>query len=441
MGKIIIIAIAWVFLFSNLTIFPTAGIDIITTSQKNYIISLDETTEYWGLCIGPTDIETGLDVFIQDAVITKKVLINNGWDQSHILLLTGELDKEDVIEGISWLKSRSDNDDVVFIYMSNHGSYGKFWLKKDTHITYNELDKNLDQVDYKGMAIIVNACNSGSAILNLQQNKRVIVTSCRAWETSGAFSDIISSLTIAGDVAGNQDGYVSIEESFKYIKKYCYQCSDANPVISDKYLGELVITSYNKERYKQFSPKILNSDAGALCWNHGDDEIQVRQSFISRGTKLTGLLIQIGYWTGENTKLMVLIYDTSGICLFEKDIIGTDIYPESEYGAMVPTWTLIDIPDISITKGEKYFLIFKTNYEGRFSNWYITGTNKDIYRDGEYMVSEDGGDTWEEDINKKAEDLSFVLFGEGEKGKKSVVISNNIFLKIQIFLRSLKVFS
>lgn len=87
----------------------------------------------------------------------------------------------------SWLKSRSDSNDLCFVYLVNHGGDGGyFYLDSNNdgdigdpgdYIRDYELDSWLDQVTYNILVFVLEACYSGDFIDNLSQASRIVVTS------------------------------------------------------------------------------------------------------------------------------------------------------------------------------------------------------------------------------------------------------------------------
>jgi hypothetical protein len=95
----------------------------------------------------------------------------------------------------SWLDSRSDSDDLCFIYLVDHGSDGGYFCLDSNNdgditdpgdnITSTELDSWFDQVSYKALICTIEACWSGDFIPNLSLTNRVVITSADGSHSAG----------------------------------------------------------------------------------------------------------------------------------------------------------------------------------------------------------------------------------------------------------------
>lgn len=423
--KIIVVLATNIILIASLT-------PVISANNTSTTIQCTNDTEFWALCIAPYGSTNG-ERFGFNAMFCKNILLSNGWDEDHINLVTGQINKNDVINAISWLESQSDNNDVILIYMSDHGDIGRFCLYND-EIKYKELDEELDKLEYKGMGIVIHACYSGSAITDLEQNKRVIVTSCKKDETCGHI-ELLNSLSIVADIFGNNNGKVSLEESFSFMKEYCRELN-YSPQISDRYFGELNIMSYDKSKYELVEPSHLYSDvtSDVPIYNGKYDENQIRQSFIAKCKKISGIMIKASNNGDESNKLILQLLDKNENLLIEQTISPPGIYPENEAGRAEYMWIYVELPETSMTIGETYYLVFKKDYTENIENWNLAKSEKNIYKDGEVLYSQDGGETWTpynpgDEISER--DISFLLFGEGKE-------SNNITSYMKLIINNLK---
>ena len=105
--KIIKIFTLFTFLLLILAVFSTKGVNIENLSKKIKNISSSENneydkTEFWALYVAsdPYNDEVG-KCGIENAKMMKNVLCSNGWQEDHIKLLTGDVTKRDVFQGIN----------------------------------------------------------------------------------------------------------------------------------------------------------------------------------------------------------------------------------------------------------------------------------------------------------------------------------------------------
>ena len=117
------------------------------------------------------------------------------------------------------------------------------------------LDSKLDSLNCKNIYTIIDACNSGGLIPEVQDTGRLIITACKGGQTSyedpdlqnGVFTYyLLNSLDNANDQ--NSDGVISLEESFSYISSGTMSYSASygpgyqyHPQISDGIAGQAVL--------------------------------------------------------------------------------------------------------------------------------------------------------------------------------------------------------
>ncbi len=151
---------------------------------------------------------------------------------------------------------------------------------------YYDIDELLDDCDAKGMLVLIDSCKSGSAIPDMEQEGRVIITSSARHQPSywndemengmftyffvdetgvwsskhgyptpktgkdGAFARDDPD-TNEKDYGGNNDGWISAEEAFSYAEKWYKKAVNelhllpSTPQISDNYEGDLLIAEIN----------------------------------------------------------------------------------------------------------------------------------------------------------------------------------------------------
>jgi hypothetical protein len=71
-------------------------------------------------------------------------------------------------------------------------------------------------------------------------------------------------------------------------------------------------------------------------------------------------------------------------------------------------WTGFDVPDIDVTPGETYYIVYSSDMPGWGTGWAVGGDNP--YPDGVFYTSGDAGETWEPRDDYNA-DACFVTYG------------------------------
>jgi hypothetical protein len=85
-----------------------------------------------------------------------------------------------------WLRSKSDKNSDIFIFLSGHGTYtgvssivavhpGEPWKIWEV-ISSKELDSWLDSVEYSTCTVLIEACYSGGFISDLSDENRIVIT-------------------------------------------------------------------------------------------------------------------------------------------------------------------------------------------------------------------------------------------------------------------------
>jgi hypothetical protein len=239
----------------------------------------DGVVERWAVIIGVLDSSVGTCYYAdQDAYDMYRVLVDHGWQGSHIRVLISPTTSE-VDAAMNWLGRMDDPDDISLLCWTSHGGHTGF-ATKDDGVSYQAVGNWLDELDSQGILVIAENCNSGAAIPYLEKDGRVILTSCRAGESSGSDDTIKNSIFIYfladetgvgssklgyptpktgkdgafarddpdtnSEYGGNNDGWVSAEEAYKYAYKWTVKATESSeypmhPQISDMYPGDLNI--------------------------------------------------------------------------------------------------------------------------------------------------------------------------------------------------------
>jgi len=224
---------------SNLTIYS----DENDLDENNQFSQNDQ--EHWAIIIGP--YEEPISIFEIHAEMIKYIFCDKGFKEDHVKLLKGkEATLENLTDAFSWVKDHEDSDDVVILWLNDHGSPGRFSLYHSS-ITYEELNTQVEGLDSKKIAIIIDACYSGSAIPFLSKEGRIIITGCGANQTSGLITNVcLCALQGYGDYLGDKDGLVSIEEMFNFVKTHESGLNGMSPQIDDRINGELETINIEK---------------------------------------------------------------------------------------------------------------------------------------------------------------------------------------------------
>ena len=264
---------------------------VFAFSGISYIPSAEEplpNTEYWALIFSPWTQPPSN--WAGDCDLLFRVLTSYGWENDNIIRLKeNEATINNLINELGYLTSQVTDNDFVSICLLTHGNNTyrhKFDDKYDTPMHYSDLDILLDNIDYKGMGIIMDTCFSYNCIQYLEDVDRVIATSDDSGDYAlGKFCRIMTlGFDEFGDYCNNNepDDIVTFEEAYDYAVFNGYPSS----AFSDNYEGELPITSLNWEdgyidqitKYTA-SHEIEGYTLKVQTYEDGDRYFKVAQSF------------------------------------------------------------------------------------------------------------------------------------------------------------------
>ena len=249
-----------------------------------------------------------------DSYAMESLLLNQGFEASHIrMLVDADATKAQIQNAIiNWLASNANpNDQVLIFYHGHGGQLGDVapyddeadgtdeWLiphdwacDMDTAIADDELERWLDTVNSRHMALFIDSCFSGGMIgalgaedaachgrclpppswveitattetiqpLDLEKSGRLILTASKEGEESyecdslqsGVFSYYLRQALQTGAADSHDgNGWISGEEAYDYLKprveaEMCYQPWFQYPQISDGIVGEEDVTRLSR---------------------------------------------------------------------------------------------------------------------------------------------------------------------------------------------------
>jgi len=369
---------------------------IISTTAENQI-------EYWAFCI---------DWFGQNCTLAmKNALVENGWNEKHILTMEGEeLTEDDFLSGISWLEKHDDSNDIVLIYTCSHGSQEGLWY--NNKISYVEINEAINKLDSKGVAIFITACHSGSAISYLKKEGRVIITSCESDTVSGGPFDYLVYHGIAGlaDYMADNNGIVSAEEIYSYIDANQYGAHI--PQIQDDYHGSLNLAFLSVENRNPDQMQIIQNEYFGCDYCSFAPYQLIAQSFIPSKTHLDKVKLIVDNYQSAKCPLTVSIKKD----LYEDELTSVTIEADQIINALGGLVVEFDFEDITVTTGETYYIVCKVEaVEGiEWEPYHFRGDeidDEDFYKNGKLFSSFDSGLTWDIYDDGSDYDLVFVTYG------------------------------
>jgi len=355
----------------------------ITLSQKGM--------EYWAVIFGTVkEADVGLQGFNHLPLVLKDILIQHGWQESHIKYFVGEnATFANVITALDWLANNTGSNDVVLFYSMTHGASAGISLS-DKFLEFSELAERLDKIRYNGMVIVIDACYSGGAIPFLKKEGRVIMTSTRSTEMG--VNDIFSKRLLAalqgfGDIEGNNNEWVSAEEAFNFAQtRHAGPQSRPWPQIQDDYPGELNILfldGYWRYLDQLNMEKGKSSFTGSNCLG-GDplnDDVKIyAQSFKPNYPILTKAMLGVYFGSGNPGPLTVSV---------RKDLSGPDLTSATLNQTIIRPFSSelyeFDFPDIEVIPNKTYYLVMEFSYTIEKNDYYeLWIDNSGSYPEGSY---------------------------------------------------------
>ena len=208
----------------------------------------DGDTKYWAIIAGYGANTHQIPCVNKEIKKIDALLKRYNWNENQILVLQNEFTKKDDVMGMfDWLITKGvDEDDVVLIFFSFHGSHKQDTIPLDEPnqmdgflVTFDfefetlengvlddEFGAALDRILSENMVVIVESCHSGEMIdgsEDLCGDGRVVLTSCTEEELSFFLYRRVIGLFpyymlkgMSGFADKNHNGWISAEELYQY---------------------------------------------------------------------------------------------------------------------------------------------------------------------------------------------------------------------------------
>lgn len=226
-------------------------------------VTLRNPVEGWAVLMETNDYPEGYDDLPVDFVDIERMqtmLQSHGWSLNHILVKKDGITSETIKEGVAFLKSNADHNDIVVFYIASHGGYLRHDLKWNT--TFPPL---WEEIKTPKRLLIVDSCFAASF---LPESDRSLISIASVSEKESGWAGVPEEgLPIEGFVftyyfCESMSGQVSVEEGFstcvpqvqKYMKEvvypefkdvypaeHYYNMYDPHPVMVDQYPGSFFL--------------------------------------------------------------------------------------------------------------------------------------------------------------------------------------------------------
>ena len=336
-----------------------------------------------------------------------EILCLGGWQEDHIRIFEGsEITRKNFFETMSWLDEKEEEGDTVLFFYNGPGHKGGIKLyNNEYYVAYPELDDLLDNLESSSIGVVLDACHSGAAGAHISDEGRVIVTGGTDEEKISNFmlsNLLLDGLLRLGDIQGNIDGYVSLEEAFHHVMdQWTYP---AHPQIWDMYPGELIVT------------KIEGDDSLDQYQIQGDrismisDTQWVAQSFHPQVNRITRIYLYLKINLGTPDPLEIALRDS-----LDGPDIQVAVLPPEECGSLYQ-WIEIDIDNGQVTPGRCYYVLCRMTPGSHGNSSYgWRGISSDFYQGGNSYLTPDGGMVWQE--NHYAKDCVFLIYGTRDENE------------------------
>lgn len=170
---------------------------------------------------------------VGDAQDTYQLLVNNGWPQDHIRLLTDHDATQSAIrDGLKWLVDNSDANSFSVFHYSGHtkqtkdknGTHEFYWPTDNKFISDSEVSDSLRAL--RGWAWIdLSACESAGLADDVASAQHLVTASSQVneksyeeadWHNSVFTGYMVDQGMLNGGADNNHDGTVTLQEAFNY---------------------------------------------------------------------------------------------------------------------------------------------------------------------------------------------------------------------------------
>lgn len=170
---------------------------------------------------------------VGDAQDTYNLLVNSGWPQDHIRLLTDHDATQDAIRaGLKWLVDNSDPNSFSVFHYSGHtkqtrdgnGTHEFYWPTDNKFISDSEVSDSLRAL--RGWAWIdLSSCESAGLADNVASARHLVTASSQVneksyedanWHNSVFTGYMVDQGMLQGAADSNHDGRVTLHEAFNY---------------------------------------------------------------------------------------------------------------------------------------------------------------------------------------------------------------------------------
>jgi len=204
---------------------------IISGVNSNLAVEIkinNDETEFWGVFVY---INVVTDDPYPDHLYESLISASN-WNSSNMLYLHQEnATKQDIMNSLDWLRLNSDNNDYVLFAFASHGNIDFIApfnaTSKEDYIAAEEFKEELDAIEYKGMCVILDTCQSGIYGDKIEGKDRVVLKSTfrkgDGWIGTGdgkwySFTKFVGD-AVFKKIDYNNDYICSAEESLKYAQQ------------------------------------------------------------------------------------------------------------------------------------------------------------------------------------------------------------------------------
>lgn len=249
-------------------------------------VQVTDTTEGWAVLLEMNDFPPGftdLPVDFVDIDRVEHMLLRNGWNQSHIMIVQDTITQDTITESIHFLVSNADENDIIFYYIASHGDYIRHDLQWNTHFPtlWESLPsrKKILMVDSCFAAEFLPLCSGYMGIAAVSERES-------AWAGLPAEQLPVKGFVFTYFFCDSMTSHTSVEMAFAEtvpkVRSYMnhvvypafkdtfpdhtyYNLYDPHPVLIDDAPDPLYLLVEKKSSFSQVIPLILLSVTGIMC--------------------------------------------------------------------------------------------------------------------------------------------------------------------------------